>query len=134
MLLVLLQNLQDTDFFTEYGEANRYQIQEVVGKGSYGIVGSAIDTHTGKRVEIKKINDVFEHVSDATQILREIKLLMLLRHPDIVEIKHVMFPPLWREFKDIYAVFDLMDLIYIKLLKQMMILLLNIISFPMLAT
>ncbi|KAK4410824.1 Mitogen-activated protein kinase [Sesamum angolense] len=41
----------------EYGEGSRYQVQEVVGKGSYGVVGSAIDTHTGERVAIKKIND-----------------------------------------------------------------------------
>lgn len=99
----------ETEFFTEYGEANRYQIQEVVGKGSYGVVGSAIDSHTGERVAIKKINDVFEHVSDATRILREIKLLRLLRHPDIVEIKHIMLPPSRREFKDIYVVFELME-------------------------
>jgi hypothetical protein len=32
-------------------------------------------------VAIKKINNVFEHVSDATRILREIKLLRLLKHP-----------------------------------------------------
>ena len=74
--------------FTEYGEASQYQIQEVAGKGSYGVVGFVIDTHTSERVAIKKINDVFEHLSDATLILREIKLLRLLRHPDIVEIKH----------------------------------------------
>ena len=30
---------------------------------------------------IKKITNVFDHVSDATRILREIKLLRLLRHP-----------------------------------------------------
>lgn len=99
----------ETEFFTEYGEASRYQIQEVIGKGSYGVVGSAVDTHTGERVAIKKINDVFEHVSDATRILREIKLLRLLRHPDIVEIKHIMLPPSRREFKDIYVVFELME-------------------------
>ncbi|KAI8528621.1 hypothetical protein RHMOL_Rhmol12G0162000 [Rhododendron molle] len=99
----------DKEFFTEYGEASRYQIQEVVGKGSYGVVGSAIDTHNGERVAIKKINDVFEHVSDATRILREIKLLRLLRHPDVVEIKHVMLPPSRREFRDIYVVFELME-------------------------
>ncbi|KAK3004194.1 hypothetical protein RJ639_018908 [Escallonia herrerae] len=103
------KNAMDTEFFTEYGEASRYQIQEVVGKGSYGIVGSAVDTHTGERVAIKKINDVFEHVSDATRILREIKLLRLLRHPDVVEIKHIMLPPSRREFKDIYVVFELME-------------------------
>ncbi|KAF7132249.1 hypothetical protein RHSIM_Rhsim09G0097400 [Rhododendron simsii] len=99
----------DKEFFTEYGEANQYEIQEVVGKGSYGVVAAAIDTHTGERVAIKKINDVFEHVSDATRILREIKLLRLLRHPDIVEIKHIMLPPCRREFKDIYVVFELME-------------------------
>ncbi|GJN41179.1 hypothetical protein PR202_gn00521 [Eleusine coracana subsp. coracana] len=96
-------------FFTEYGEASQYQIQEVIGKGSYGVVAAAVDTRTGERVAIKKINDVFEHVSDATRILREIKLLRLLRHPDIVEIKHIMLPPSRREFQDIYVVFELME-------------------------
>ncbi|XP_056864897.1 mitogen-activated protein kinase 8 isoform X2 [Raphanus sativus] len=101
--------VHEAEFFTEYGEANRYQVQEVVGKGSYGVVASALDTHTGERVAIKKINDVFEHVSDATRILREIKLLRLLRHSDVVEIKHIMLPPSRREFRDIYVVFELME-------------------------
>ncbi|PKI55683.1 hypothetical protein CRG98_023899 [Punica granatum] len=77
------------DFFSEYGDANRYKIQEVIGKGNYGVVCSAIDTHTGGKVAIKKIHDTFEHISDATRILREIKLLRLLRHPDIVEVKNI---------------------------------------------
>jgi serine/threonine protein kinase len=148
-------------FFTEYGEAGRYTILEVIGKGSYGVVCSAIDNTTGashgdprgdaasaharpracwawpgERVAIKKINDVFEHVSvrhtpraalrrvrpasaagrgvraptqDATRILREVKLLRQLKHPDIVEIKHIMLPPHPREFRDIYVVFELME-------------------------
>ena len=58
---------------------------------------------------IKRITNVFDHVSDATRILREIKLLRLLRHPDIVEIKHIMLPPSPRDFKDIYVVFELME-------------------------
>ncbi|XP_071723378.1 mitogen-activated protein kinase 16-like isoform X1 [Rutidosis leptorrhynchoides] len=99
----------DIDFFTEYGEGSRYKVEEVIGKGSYGVVCSAYDTHTGEKVAIKKINDIFEHVSDATRILREIKLLRLLRHPDIVEIKHILLPPSRREFKDIYVVFELME-------------------------
>jgi serine/threonine protein kinase len=60
---------------------HRYSIKEVIGKGSYGLVCSAIDNYTGEKVAIKKINNVFEHVSDATRILREIKLLRLLKHP-----------------------------------------------------
>jgi len=101
--------MEAQDFFTEYGEANRYTIKEVIGKGSYGVVCSALDTKTGEKVAIKKINNVFDHVSDATRILREIKLLRLLRHPDIVEIKHIMLPPSPREFKDIFVVFELME-------------------------
>ncbi|XWS41061.1 hypothetical protein CRYUN_Cryun17cG0048200 [Craigia yunnanensis] len=99
----------EMDFFSEYGDANRFKIQEVIGKGSYGVVCSAIDSHTGEKVAIKKIHDIFEHISDAARILREIKLLRLLRHPDIVEIKHIMLPPSRRDFKDIYVVFELME-------------------------
>jgi mitogen-activated protein kinase 1/3 len=96
------------DFFSDYGDANRYKIVQVIGKGSYGVVCAATDTHTGEKVAIKKIHDVFEHISDSIRILREIKLLRLLRHPDIVEIKRIMLPPSKREFKDIYVVFELM--------------------------
>ncbi|KAF8716128.1 hypothetical protein HU200_026401 [Digitaria exilis] len=99
----------ESEFFTEYGEASRYQVSEVIGKGSYGVVAAAVDTQTGERVAIKKIVDVFDHVSDATRILREIKLLRLLRHPDLVEIKHIMLPPSRREFRDIYVIFELME-------------------------
>ncbi|KAL3631495.1 Mitogen-activated protein kinase 19 [Castilleja foliolosa] len=100
---------KEVDFFTEYGEANRYKILEIIGKGSYGVVCAAIDTHTGEKVAIKKITDIFEHISDAIRILREIKLLRLLRHPDIVEIKRIMMPPSRRDFRDIYVVFELME-------------------------
>jgi serine/threonine protein kinase len=73
--------MEPKDFFNDYGEANRYTVKEVIGKGSYGVVCSATDNYTGEKVAIKKINNVFEHVSDATRILREIKLLRLLKHP-----------------------------------------------------
>ena len=39
-------------FFTEYGEANRFTIHEVIGKGSYGVVCSATDNKTGEKVAI----------------------------------------------------------------------------------
>lgn len=71
-ILFCVTQTSQMDFFTEYGEGNRYKIEEVIGKGSYGVVCSALDTHTGEKVAIKKINDIFEHVSDATRILREI--------------------------------------------------------------
>ena len=68
-------------FFTESNESERYAVNEVIGKGSYGVVCSATDTMNGQKVAIKKIINVFDHVSDSTRILREIKLLRLLKHP-----------------------------------------------------
>ncbi|KAG1338452.1 putative Serine/threonine protein kinase [Cocos nucifera] len=108
-MTLIMQASAEVDFFTESGEGSRCKIEEVIGKGSYGVVCFALDTHTGEKVAIKKINDIFEHVSDATRILREIKLLRLLHHPDIVEIKHILLPPSRKEFKDIYVVFELME-------------------------
>ena len=90
-------------------ESRRFTVQEVIGKGSYGIVCAALDNLTGQRVAIKRIQNVFEHVADATRILREIKLLRILKHPDVVEIKHIMLPPDPRTYKDIYVVFELME-------------------------
>ncbi|KAJ7563593.1 hypothetical protein O6H91_03G116200 [Diphasiastrum complanatum] len=97
------------DFLSELSEANRFKIDEIIGKGSYGVVCSATDTHTGEKVAIKKISDIFEYVSDASRILREIKLLRMLNHPDIVKVKHILLPPSPHEFKDIYVVFELME-------------------------
>jgi len=74
-----------------------------------GVVCSATDTKTGQKVAIKKITDVFEHVSDATRILREVKLLRVLKHPDIVEVKHIVLPPNPRDYKDIFVIFELME-------------------------
>jgi hypothetical protein len=56
-----------------------------------------------------RVSPSFKLNIDAARILREIKLLRLLRHPDIVEIKHVMLPPSRRDYRDIYVVFELMD-------------------------
>ncbi|KAK1424043.1 hypothetical protein QVD17_19354 [Tagetes erecta] len=103
------KSLKEVEFFTEYGESNRYKVLEIVGKGSYGVVCAAVDTKTGEKVAIKKITNIFEHASDAIRILREIKLLRLIRHPDIVEIKCIMIPPSRVDFKDIYVVFELME-------------------------
>ncbi|KAL7597225.1 hypothetical protein Lser_V15G28767 [Lactuca serriola] len=95
----------EANFFSEFGEGSRYKLLEIIRKGSSGIVCSAYDTHVGEKVAIKKINDILEYVSVAASIMREIKLL-LLRHPDIVEIKYILLPPSRSEFKDIYVVFE----------------------------
>ncbi|KAG1665499.1 hypothetical protein FOA52_009760 [Chlamydomonas sp. UWO 241] len=90
-------------------EGKRYTVHEVIGKGSYGTVCAATDNQTGERVAIKRISNVFDNVADAVRILREVKLLRLLRHPDVVQVKHIMLPSDPRTYRDIYVVFELME-------------------------
>ncbi|KAG2425278.1 hypothetical protein HXX76_013860 [Chlamydomonas incerta] len=92
-----------------YNETKRYTVHSLIGKGSYGLVCAAKDNLTGEMVAIKKIQNVFDNVADAHRILREITLLRVLRHPDIVEIKHIMLPSDPNTFKDLYVCFELME-------------------------
>lgn len=52
-----------------------YKLEKFLGEGSYGQVAKAIDLRTRKKVAIKKIEDVFEDVSDCKRFLREVRLL-----------------------------------------------------------
>ncbi len=89
----------------------RYQLMKRLGEGSYGVVVSARDKLTNKKVAIKKIVDVIEEAQDAKRVLRELKLLKHFRlHENIISIKDILLSPAPKDaFKDIYVVTDLMD-------------------------
>lgn len=43
----------------------------------------ALDKRTRERVAVKKCRRVFSNLSDSVRILREIKILTLLHHPNV---------------------------------------------------
>jgi mitogen-activated protein kinase 1/3 len=47
---------------------------------------------TGKRVAIKKMDNIFEDDIDCKSILREVTLLRKLRHPCVVELIEICLP------------------------------------------
>jgi serine/threonine protein kinase len=63
--------------------SSRYEPIEIVGVGAYGLVVSAIDTTTGGKVAIKKVDGLFEDLVDAKRILREIRLMRCLDHENV---------------------------------------------------
>jgi len=89
----------------------RYANLRPIGGGSYGVVCSADDTATGRRVAIKKIANVFSDLVDAKRILREIKLLRHFgSHENIVQVKDIItVPPNTIDFADVYIVTNLME-------------------------
>eukprot|EP00316_Scyphosphaera_apsteinii_P008378 CAMPEP_0119333476 /NCGR_PEP_ID=MMETSP1333-20130426/85250_1 /TAXON_ID=418940 /ORGANISM="Scyphosphaera apsteinii, Strain RCC1455" /LENGTH=454 /DNA_ID=CAMNT_0007343555 /DNA_START=27 /DNA_END=1388 /DNA_ORIENTATION=- len=119
----------------------RYRIKCIVGKGAYGMVcaaedqqrkanpqaerasAEAVDTpatqsrsHAGQgsnscMVAVKKIIEPFDDRTDCKRLLREIRLLRLLRHPNILHL-HDLMPPASLSptgWKDVYLVTRLFD-------------------------
>mmetsp|Transcript_76577 Transcript_76577/g.155441 ORF Transcript_76577/g.155441 Transcript_76577/m.155441 type:complete len:403 (+) Transcript_76577:105-1313(+) len=95
----------------EFCVDSRYVNLRPIGKGAYGLVCSAEDKLTGRKVAIKRVGNVFQDLIDAKRILREIKLLRHLgRHENVVELMDLMTgPPETQNFKHLYLVTQLYE-------------------------
>ena len=69
-----------------------YECEKLLGIGSYGSVCKATQKSTGKKVAIKKMENIFEDEVDCKRILREIHLLRKLKHPFVVDLIEILEP------------------------------------------
>ena len=72
-------------FVQEASQLDRYERQEKLGEGTYGIVYKCRDRQTGETVALKKIRLEKEDDGVPSTAIREISLLKGLRHPNVVE-------------------------------------------------
>lgn len=70
----------------------RYEIGKLLGMGTFAKVHHGRDLRTGESVAIKIINkeQVKQNHGMMEQIQREISIMRMVRHPNIVELKEVM--------------------------------------------
>ena len=87
----------------------RYQVLDTLGSGAYGVVVSAKDLKTGETIAIKKIEKAFEHSTYTKRTLRELKIMRLMDHENIIRIKSIQLPRSREEFDEIYAICELME-------------------------
>jgi serine/threonine protein kinase len=91
----------------------RYEIIDPVGSGAYGVVVAAKDLEAEDQennlVAIKKIEKAFEHKVFAQRTLRELKIMRLMQHDNVIGIKTILQPRSRAEFKEIYVVTELME-------------------------
>jgi mitogen-activated protein kinase 1/3 len=73
---------------------------------------------TGKRVAIKKVDNVFDDETDCKRILREITILRMLRHPCIVELIEICLPSDPENFNTIFVVLEFAETDLKKILKS----------------
>ena len=72
----------------------------------------------GKRVAIKKMQNIFEDEVDCKRILREITLLRKLRHPCVVELIEILLPEDPVNFTTIYVIMEFAESDLKKILKS----------------
>ena len=106
---------------------NRYQVNNMIGAGAYGVVWSAYDRLNNEEVAIKKIQTAFNRAIDAKRILREIKILSkspnstslintlsnvlseFFDHENIIKLIDIVKPPHITDYQDVYIVTEKME-------------------------
>ncbi|KAL2936918.1 Mitogen-activated protein kinase 7 [Bienertia sinuspersici] len=87
---------------------SKYVPINALGKGSYGVVCSCVNTETNEKVAIKKINNIFENQFNASRTLRELIILRSVRHENVIALMGVMVTSTKSSFKEVYLVYELM--------------------------
>ena len=87
----------------------RYKVTEYLGAGAYGVVCAAEDLQTLETVAIKKCKKIFQSRTLAKRTLRELRLLRLLRHDNVIQIKTIIQPHDPNAFSEMYIVFEIME-------------------------
>ena len=90
----------------------KFEIIDPVGSGAYGVVVAAKDTQEESEnnlVAIKKIEKAFEHKVFTLRTLRELKIMRLLNHENVLSIKCILQPDSLEKFNELYVVSDLME-------------------------
>jgi serine/threonine protein kinase len=89
-----------------------FDIIDPVGSGAYGVVVAAKDKdeqEPNNLVAIKKIEKAFEHKIFALRTLRELKIMRLLNHDNVLSVKTILNPTSLETFDQIYVVTELME-------------------------
>ena len=86
----------------------RYTLVRYLGSGSYGHVHVARDP-TGKEVAIKKIVNIFDNLTNAKRLLREIKILRMLQHVNVISLREILPPVDPTRFDDLLIVFEFVE-------------------------
>lgn len=113
------ENPSGAQHFTDEELMGRYEFIRYLGHGSYGHVCEGKDVKTGRKVAIKKIPKVFDNEIDAKRLLRELRILRMLRHHEaIVDLVDILPPKDPNTFNTIILVFEFVDTDLSKLIQS----------------
>jgi len=88
----------------------RYEVRELIGRGSYGTVCEAADLEKGRMVAIKRLTNVFSDPIKCRRVLRELAIQARLDHSHVVRLHDIVAPETEKaNFDELYIVMELGD-------------------------
>ena len=91
---------------------NKYEVIGVVGEGAYGIVYKCKDRDTKEYVAIKKFKETEDEIVKKT-MRRELKMLQLLKHENVVEFKNA-----FKKKGNLFLVFEYVEKNLLEVLQE----------------
>jgi len=99
--------MSEEESFIEQHILQRFDIEEKLGKGAYGVVWKAKEKGTDQdAIALKKIFKAFQNSTDSQRTYREVILLTQLKHENIIKLHRVIKS---ESGEDLYLVFEYMD-------------------------
>lgn len=103
----------------------QFQFLKVIGSGAYSVVCSAVCRHSGQKVAIKRIANIFSRERDLTKtFLREAMILNHCNHPNVLKLRGLFTQG--TDFDQVHFVTDLMDTDLHRVLRSNIILSVNV--------
>jgi cyclin-dependent kinase-like len=91
---------------------SKYEVIGIVGEGAYGVVYKCKNKETGEFVALKKFKEIEDDLVKKT-MMRELKVLQMLKHDNIVEYKEA-----FKRKGDLFLVFEYVDKNLLELLQE----------------
>lgn len=92
---------------------NKYEVLGVVGEGAYGVVLRCRNKDIGEIVAIKKFKESEDDEIVRKTTLREVKILRMLKHPNVVNLKEA-----FRRKGKLYLVFEYVEKNLLEVLEE----------------
>ena len=92
---------------------NKYEVLGIVGEGAYGVVLRCRNKETGEVVAIKKFKESDDDETLKKTTLREVKILRLLKHNNIVTLMEA-----FRRKTKLFLVFEYVDKNLLEILEE----------------
>lgn len=98
--------MNNANQFSDWEVGEDYSCERLLGTGSYGKVALATQKSTGRKVAIKRMENIFDDETDCKRILREVTLMRKLKHPFVVDLIEIIYPRDPKKFSTLYVVME----------------------------